>query len=69
VTEYSDLNLKMHPAAGGPTAWIKLPRNNSSRGEIPLDRPIEVYVSTDVNPDGIWSNAWSPFTWEREECA
>ena len=69
VTEYNDLNLKLHPAAGGPTAWIKLPKDGSSRDDIPLERPIEVYVSTDVNPDGISSYASSPFNYEREECA
>ena len=37
VTEYNDLNLKLHPATGGPMAWIKLPtgrlvaRRDSSR--------------------------------------
>jgi hypothetical protein len=69
VTEYSDIMLKLHPAAGGPTVWIKLPKDGSDRDEIPLNKPIEVYVSTDVSPDGIWSNAWSPYNWEREECA
>jgi hypothetical protein len=69
VSEYNDLNLKLHPAAGGPMAWIKLPKDDSPRDAIPLERPIEVYVSTDVNPDGIWSWASSPFNYEREECA
>jgi hypothetical protein len=69
VSEYDDGSIKLRPAVGGPTAWIKLPHNDSSRDEIPLNIPIEVYVSTDVSPDGIWSNAWSPYGWEREECA
>jgi len=69
VTEYNDQNLKLHPATGGPTAWIKLPKDGSRRDEIPLDRPIEVYVSTDMNPDGVWSWASSPYNYERKECA
>lgn len=69
VTEYNDLNLRLRPAAGGPSAWIKLPKDGSSRDDIPLDRPIEVYVSTDVNPDGVFSWASSPFNYQREECA
>ena len=69
VTEYNDLNLKLHPAAGGPTAWIKLPKDGSSRDDIPLERPIEVYISADMYPEGISSYAWSPFNYEREECA
>jgi hypothetical protein len=69
VTEYNDLNLKLYPAAGGPTSWIKLPKDGSSRDEIPLERPIDVFVSIDVNPDGIWSYAGSSYNHEREECA
>jgi hypothetical protein len=69
VTEYNDLNLKLHPATGGPMAWIKLPQDGSSRDEIPLERPIEVYISSEVYPDGISSYAWSSFNYEREECA
>ena len=59
VTEYNDFNLKLRPAAGGPTTWIKLPKDGSNSDEIPLDIPIEVYVSTDIGPNGIWSYAWS----------
>jgi hypothetical protein len=69
VTEYNDLNIKLHPAAGGATAWIKLPKDGSSPDEIPINLPIEVYVSTDVNPDQIWSSAGSSYNWELEECA
>ena len=69
VSEYNDIMIKLRPAAGGSTVWIKLPKNESSRDEIPLDIPIDVYVNTDVSRDGIWSNAWSSYSWEREECA
>jgi hypothetical protein len=69
VTEYNDLNLKLHPAAGGPTAWIKLPMDGSSRDDIPLERPIDVYISTDVHPEGVSSYAWSQYNYELEECA
>ena len=69
VMEYNDLNLKLRPAAGGATAWIKLPKDGSSRDEIPLETPIEVYVGTDVNPDSIWSWAGSSYNYEPEECA
>jgi hypothetical protein len=69
VSEYNDMNLKLHPAGGGPTTWIKLPKDGSNSSEIPLDIPIEVYVNTNVNPDGIWSGAWTSYNYEREECA
>jgi hypothetical protein len=69
VSEYNDLNLKLRPAAGGPTAWIKLPKDGSNSDDIPLDVPIEVYVSTDISPTGIGSYAWSNYNYEQEECA
>ena len=68
VSEYNDFNLKLRPAAGGPTTWIKL-ANGSSSGDIPLNKPIEVYVSTEVGPNGINSYAWSNYNYEQEECA
>jgi hypothetical protein len=68
VSEYNDMNLKLRPAAGGPTTWIRLPKDGSQSNEIPLDIPIEVYISTDVSPNGIGSYAWSPYGYEREEC-
>jgi hypothetical protein len=69
VSEHNDFNLKLRPAAGGPTTWIKLPKGGSNPGGIPLDIPIEVYVSTDIGPDGINSYAWSQYGYEQEECA
>ena len=69
VTEYNDLNIKLHPAAGGPTTWIKLTQDGSSRDELPLEKPIEVYVTTNVHPEGISSYAWSSYNYERKECA
>jgi hypothetical protein len=69
VTEYNDLNIKLRPAAGGSTTWIKLTKDDSSRDEIPLNKSIEVYVNSDVNADTIYSYAGSAYNWEREECA
>jgi hypothetical protein len=68
VSEYNDMNLKLRPEAGGPTTWIRLPKDGSQSSEIPLDIPIEVYISTDMSPNGIGSYAWSPYGYEREEC-
>ena len=69
VTEYNDQNLRLRPAAGGPSAWIKLPKDGSSKEEIPLERPIDVDISTNVYPEGMASWASSPFNYERKECA
>ena len=69
VSEYNDMNLKLRPAAAGPTTWIRLPKDGSQSSEIPLDLAIEVYVSTNVGPEGISSYAWTPYAYEREECA
>ena len=57
------------PCRGWSTAWIKLPKDGSSPDDIPLERPIEVYISADVYPEGISSYAWSSFNYEREELA
>jgi hypothetical protein len=69
VTEFNDLTIKLRHAAGGPIVWIKLPKDGSARNEVPLNKAVDVYVSTDVNPDGIWSYASSPYNYSREECA
>jgi hypothetical protein len=65
VTEYNDFNLKLHPAAGGATVWVKLATDGSQ--EIPLETPIDVYVGTDVNPNGI--STWASYTYSPGECA
>jgi len=69
VSEYNDLNLKLRPAAGGTTTWIKLPKDGSRSSDIPLNVAIDVYMSTQVGPDGISSYAWTSYGYEREECA
>ena len=69
VTEYNDQNLRLRPAAGGSETWIKLPNDGSSKDEMPLNKSIEVYVATDVRPDGVSSYAHSPYNYERKECA
>jgi hypothetical protein len=69
VTEYDDLNIKLRPAGGGLETWIKLSKDGSQRDAIPLNTPIEVYVSAEVNSDYAAAYAWSNYNYEREECA
>ena len=69
VTEWNDFNLKLRAAAGGPVAWIKLHNDQNDHDDIPHDRPILVQVSTDVNPDGIWTWAGSSYQYDTEACA
>jgi hypothetical protein len=45
VSEYNADNLRLRPAAGGETAWIKLSSHTPYPGALPLDEPISVSVN------------------------
>lgn len=45
VSEYNSDNLRLRPAAGGDTAWIKLTAHTPYPGSLPLDVPIPVAVN------------------------
>jgi hypothetical protein len=61
VTEYNAGNLKLSPASGGPSAWIKLTPEAFQAGMFPLDHPVPVYVSASATSDGLEAHAWEAY--------
>jgi hypothetical protein len=45
VTEYNADNIRLRPAAGGETAWIKLTSHTASPDNLPLGGPIAVAIN------------------------
>ena len=57
VSEYNDINIKLRPAAGGDTAWIKLTKHTVNPDNLPLGNPIVVGIN--VNAYEEQQDAWA----------
>jgi hypothetical protein len=59
VSVYTEASIKLAPASGGPTAWIKLPGSNFQRGLFQLGTPTQVSVDASTSDRGDhWAGAW-----------
>ncbi len=58
VHEHNIDSIRLSPASGGATTWIKLTRGNSEPGAFPLETPVEAYVGASASNDGHGAWAW-----------
>jgi hypothetical protein len=58
VSLYDEFSLKLAPASGGPTAWIKLTAENFQVGQFPLGQPVQVTVDAGAGDRGRQVYAW-----------
>jgi hypothetical protein len=59
VEAYDEYSLRYSPASGGPTAWIKLPGGDYSRGLSPSDQPVMISVDASASDQDRWAGAYS----------
>jgi hypothetical protein len=58
VHEYNAHSIKLSPASGGQTAWIKLTSESFQRGQFPLETPTSVSVGASASDEGRSAYAW-----------
>jgi hypothetical protein len=58
VHEYNEHNIRLSPAAGGDTAWIKLSSQAYEPGRFPLDVPVRVSVNASASDESRDAYAW-----------
>jgi hypothetical protein len=59
VEAYDEYSLRYSPASGGPTAWIKLPGADYSRGISPSEHPVMISVDASASDQDRWAGAYS----------
>lgn len=58
VELYDQYSLKLAPAAGGPTAWIKLPGDYFDPNQFSAGTPMMISVDVSASDTSHWAGAW-----------